>query len=549
MEKKYVIGCDFGTLSMRAVLVDAVDGRTLAEDTYTYSGGVITDHLPDSDIILEGPDWALQNPDDYLSALVQCIPAVVRKGGIDPEQVVGIGVDFTTCTVVPMDKNGDALCKNPTFRDHPHAWVKLWKNHTAQKEADDITDYVKSNKLSVLDGNGLRASSEYFFPKVLEIFRKDREAYEAAHTYMEGGDFVVSKLCGKPVRGGVTAGAKGFHDNETMSYPDKAFFGGLEPGFENVVADKHLTGVLPVGSPAGNLEPEMARLLGLTTDTVVCVAHADAAVALPGCGVVTPNIMTFIMGTSTCHIMMSKEKIIIPGISAVFYEGVLPGYYTYETGQSAVGDIFEWFCKHYLPAGYADEAKRRSISPLTLMDEKAAALRVGQSGLVALDWMNGNRCLLQDSDLSGLIVGLTLATKPEEIYRALLESTAFGTKIIIDRFVEYGIAVNEAYACGGLAHKSPVLMQMYADILGFPIKISAYKHTSALASALFAAVAAGVYDDHKTAAANMIPSPAIEYKPNSSNAAKYSELFGLYKQLHDYFGDGGGAIMKKLKSL
>jgi len=532
---------------MRAVLVDATDGRVLAEDVYAYRNGVITDCLPDSSVRLEGSDWALQDPDDYLNALKQCVPAVLERGGVQPEEVAGLGVDFTICTLVPVDAKGDALCVNPAYRGRPHAWVKLWKNHTAQKEADDITDYVKANGLDLLDYSGHRVSSEAFFPKVWEIYRKDRVSYDGAYTFLDGGDFIVSKLCGKIARSGVMAAARAFHDNETMQYPDRAFFRGLEPGLENIVSEKHLVNVLRVGSPAGTIVPEMAELLGLSTDTVVCVAHADAAVALPGCGIVAPNVMAFIMGTSACYIMMAKEKRNIPGISASYYEGVLPGYYCYEAGQSAVGDIFEWFCKHYLPAAYMEEAMRRGISPMALMDEKANELSVGQSGLVALDWMNGNRCILQDASLSGLIVGLTLHTKPEEIYRALLEAVSFGAKVIMDRFREYGIDVKEAIACGGLADKSAVLMQMYADVLSIPIQVAAYQHTSALASAVFAAVAAGVYDSYETAVGKMIPKPARRYVPNPDHAAAYDKLFRIYKELHDYFGGAGSGLMKELK--
>ena len=547
--KRYAIGCDFGTLSMRAVLVDTVDGRVLAEDVYEYQNGVITDRLPESKVLLEGADWALQDPRDYLRALEQCVPGVLRSSGVSAEEIAGIGVDFTICTVVPVDEKGNPLSFNPAFRERPHAWVKLWKNHTAQKEADDITDYVMKNNLDLLDYCGYRVSSEAFFPKVWEIYRKDREAYEAAYTFLDGGDFIVSKLVGKFVRSGVQAASRAFHDNETMQFPDASFFGGLDPGLANIVADKHLDNVLRVGSAAGTLSPEMAKVLGLSTDTVVCVAHADAAVALPGCGIVGPNVMAFIMGTSACYVAMSESKIKIPGISSSYYEGVLPGYYCYEAGQSAVGDIFQWFCTHYLPAAYTEEAKARGMSPMALMDEKAAGLAIGQSGLVALDWMNGNRCVLEDSELSGLIVGLTLSTRPEEVYRALLEAVTFGAKVIMDRFVEYGVEVTEARACGGLAHKSSVLMQMYADVLGISIQVSAYKHTSALASAVFAAVAAGVYENHKQAVEKMVPPPSKTYTPDSANTAKYQVLFEKYKALHDYFGGEGKALMKGLRHL
>ncbi|MCL2618187.1 MAG: ribulokinase, partial [Defluviitaleaceae bacterium] len=518
-------------------------------EIYVYEHAVITGSLPESGVALDGPDWALQDPDDYLRALTTCIPSVIGKSGVAPEQIVGIGVDFTLCTVVPTDENLAALCTHPQWRNRPHAWVKLWKNHTAWQEADDITRYVQHNGLDTLDSYGGSSFSEFFFPKVWEVFRKDPEVYNAAHTFMEGGDFVVSRLCGKLARSGVLAGAKGYYNNETGAYPSRQFFRGLDPGLENIVRDKHLHSVVPVGSVAGNLTPEMARELGLPAGIIVCAAHGDAAVTLPGCGIAKPNIMSFIMGTSTCHVMMAREKVNIPGMSAVYYEGVLPGYYCYEAGQSAVGDIFGWFCDNYTPAAYAQEAASRGISALEIMGEKAAHLNIGQGGLVALDWMNGNRCVLSDTSLSGMILGLTLATKPEEIYRALLEATAFGTKIIVDRFGEYGVAVNEVYACGGLAHKSPLLMQMYADVLGRTIHVSGNKQTAALASALFAAVAAEVHGSYEAAVASMIPAPSRTYHPDADSTQQYAKLFGTYKQLHDYFGLGeGAALMKGLRT-
>ncbi len=536
MADRYVVGCDFGTLSMRSILVRVRDGAVLAEEVFPYPAGVITGALPGG-VKLEGPGWALQDPDDYLSALYHCVPSVLRSSGVNPADVIAIGVDFTTCTVMPLSQDGTPLCKIPEYRNRPHAWVKLWKNHTAYKEADEITEYVQKNGLDLLDYYGLRTSSEFLFPKIWEVLRKDPEIYEKAYTFLEAGDFVVYKMCANIVRSGVMAAAKGFHNNITMRFPDREFFKGLDVRLENVVEEKHLTNVVRVGTPAGKLTAEMAQALGLHENVVVCTAHADAACTLPGAGIVKPNVMTFVMGTSLCHMMLSERLEKVPGMCAAYYEGIIPGYYCYEAGQSAVGDIFDWFCGRYLPEGYTSEAKARGIHIMQLMNEKAGKLAIGQSGVLALDWMNGNRSILQDSNLTGLLMGLTLSTTPEEIYRALLESTAFGSKIIMDQFRAYHVPIDSIYACGGLAQKNELLMQIFCDVIGMPIKVSAVKQTSAMASAIMAAVSAGSalggYDGFEQAVAAMVPPPSKEYMPIPHNVEQYRKLYEIYRSLHD----------------
>ena len=553
LSKKYVIGCDFGTLSMRAILVGVEDGNILSEQVLNYRHGVITEKLPESGVPLRGPDWALQHPDDYLEALYTNIPALLNATGVNAEDIIAIGVDFTTCTVVPLAPDGEPLCKQPAFANRPHAWVKLWKNHTAHKEAEDITAYVEKTGSNLLDYYGGRTSSEFFFPKIWEILRKDEEVYHSADTFLEAGDFVVYKLCGNMVRSGVLAAAKGFHDNSAMAFPSPEFFRGLDPRLENIVTEKKLQGVVQVGSPAGTLTKAMAERLGLTTDTVVCSAHADAACTLPGAGIVEPHVMTYVMGTSTCHMMMTETFKKMPGACAVYYEGILPGYYCYEAGQSAVGDIFDWFCKQYLPPSYMEEARERGINIMQLMDEKAGKLAIGESGLIALDWMNGNRSILQDANLTGLIMGLTLATKPEEIFRALLEATGFGTRVIMDQFDACGLRIDKIFACGGLAQKSSVLMQIYSDIMGKPIQVSAVKQTSAMASALFASVAAGAekggHSDYRTAVKAMIPPPTVTYTPIAENTEKYAALYKIYRQMHDFMAQEENNPMKALRAL
>ena len=548
MSDRYTIGCDYGTLSMRAVLVRVSDGEIMAEETFEYPHGVITDALPESGVPLQGPGWALQDPDDYLQALETCVPAVVTKSGVDPSEIIGIGVDFTTCTVVPLDENLVPMCKNPQLRDRPHAWVKLWKNHTAGREANDITRIVEEKGWHILDDYGFRASSEWFFPKILEIIRKDEDMYQRTYTYSEAGDYIVSRLVGRMVRSGVLAAAKGLHDNVNNRYPDKEFFRALDPRMESIVEDKHLDNIQRVGSAAGSLIGSMARKLGLPEGITVSVAHADAGCALPGAGLVNPNEMLFVMGTSTCHMMMAETKEQIPGMFGVYFDGILPGLYAYEAGQGAVGDIFDWFCRRFVPQSYYEEAAQKGVVIQKLLDEKAAALKVGESGVVALDWMNGNRCILQNTELTGMLMGLTLSTKAEEVYRALIEATAFGTKVIMDQFAAYKVPVKQIFACGGLAHKSPVVMQIYADVLGLPIKVTAVKQTSALSTSIFAAVAAGSekggYDDYPSAVARMVKPPKGEYFPIPENVERYKKLFAIYREMHDFLGKEGSPMLR-----
>ena len=548
----YTIGCDYGTLSMRAVLVRLEDGAVLAEQVYEYPDAVITDRLPGTDVALKGPGWALQNPEDWMNALTTCVPAIVKQAGVDKQDIKGLAVDFTTCTVLPMDEQGTPLCQLEQYRRRPHAWPKLWKNHTAVEEAEQFTALDAEKNYGVLSDYGFRASSEFFFPKLLNTLRNDEEVYNAAYTFIEAGDYVTYKMTGELNRSSCLAAAKSQYDCTGRGYPPKEFFRDLDPRFENVVEDKHLGNIVTIGSRAGLLQPEMAEKLGLAAGMPVGIAHADAAIALVGAGVTKPNEITFIMGTSTCHMMMAETKEQIPGMFGVYMDGILPGCFTYEAGQSAVGDIFDWFCRRMVPQSYFEEANARGVAIQKVLDEKAGAIPVGASGVMALDWMNGNRSILQDADLTGMIMGLTLSTKAEEVYRALIEATAFGTRVIMEAFAQYNVPVHKIFACGGLAHKSPVLMQIYADILNTPITVTAVKQTSALSAAIFAAVSTGAadggYDTFEEAVAHMVQPPKCVYTPNPENVEKYNSLYKVYRAMHDYLGDQNSP-MKELRRI
>jgi L-ribulokinase len=550
---RYTIGVDFGTESGRATLVDVADGRELATHVYPYSHGVIDEALPldDRTVRLE-PDWALQDPDDYLRVFQVTIPAVVKAAGINSADVIGIGVDFTACTMLPTKADGTPLCTLPAFRANPHAWVKLWKHHAAQPEADRINAVARERNEAWLDRYGGKISSEWFFSKALQILDEAPEVYAEADRLLEAADWVVWRLTGVETRNSCTAGYKALW-SKREGFPDAAYFGALDPRFANVIDEKMTRVITPIGERAGGLTEEAAAWTGLRPGIAVAIANVDAHVAVPAATVTETGRMVMIMGTSTCHMVLSDQEKVVPGMCGYVEDGIIPGFFGYEAGQSCVGDHFAWFTENCVPESYEREARDRGIDVHGLLGEKATRLAVGESGLLALDWWNGNRSVLVDAGLTGLLVGATLATKPEEIYRALIEATAYGTRIIIETFEENGVPVHEMVACGGLPEKNPLLMQIYADVTGRPFKVSASSQTPALGSAMFGAVAAGAqaggYATIADASHAMARLKDRVFEPIEANRVAYDALYREYVKLHDYFGRGGNNVMKTLKAL
>ena len=551
MGKKYAIGVDFGTESGRAVLVDLEDGTEVADHVTPYPHGVIDERLPDSDVRLED-EWALQHPGDYLEVLFRSVPEVVRASGVAPADVVGIGIDFTACTMLPIDERGEPLCLKPEWKRRPHAWVKLWKHHAAQDEANRLNAIAAERGEPFLPRYGGKLSSEWMIAKVWQILNEDPEIYETADRFVEATDWVVFKMTGNLLRNSCTAGYKAiWHKRD--GYPSRDFFRALDPRLERLVETKLRGEVVPLGTKAGGLLPEMAERMGLLPGTAVAVGNVDAHAAVPGVGVVTPGKMVMVMGTSICHMLLGTEEKHVDGMCGVVEDGIIPGYLGYEAGQSAVGDIFAWYVEQGVPAYVAEAARSEGVGVHEWLERRASAYRPGEIGLLALDWWNGNRSVLVDADLSGLIVGMTLLTKPEEIYRALLEATAFGTRKIIDAFEENGVPVEELYACGGLPQRNRLLMQIYADVTNREIKVAESKHTPAVGAAMFGAVAAGKaaggYDSIVEAASRMARVRRETYRPIPENAAVYAELYREYVRLHDYFGRGENDVMKRLKAI
>lgn len=547
--KRYALGIDFGTLSGRALLVALDTGEEVAVSVKQYTHGVMDEALPGGTRL--GTDWALQQPSDYLEVLGEAVPDVIRKADIRPEQIIGVGIDFTASTVLPTDASGEPLCFEDQFRDNPHAYVKLWKHHAAQEEANTLNRIAEERGEDFLARYGGRISSEWLVPKAWQILKEAPEVYRAADRFIEAGDWVVWMLTGNESRSSSAAGYKALW-RKGAGYPDSAFFAALDPGLENIV-DKLSRDIYPIGSRAGTITEQAARLTGLREGTAVAAANIDAHVALPAVGVVSPGQMLMIMGTSTCHILLSDTQSAVPGIAGVVEDGAIPGYFAYEAGQACVGDHFDWFMRHCVPAHEREEAEAQGLDIFEYMTRKADALQPGQSGLIALDWWNGNRSVLVDADLTGLILGCTLATRPEEMYRALVEATAYGTRMIIDTFAENGVSIDALYACGGIAEKNPMIMQIYADVMNREIRISDSPQAPALGSAIFGAVAAGAkaggYDTVKDASNVMAKVREQSYTPVPAHAKVYDKLYTEYKTLHDYFGRGENAVMKRLKRL
>ena len=549
--KKYTLGIDYGTLSGRTVLVDVENGEEVCFSVVEYKHGIMDTYLPGSKVRL-APETALQHPGDYLEVLKTAIPEVLKIGGVSKEQIIGIGVDFTSCTVLPVSSDGTPLCFMEEFKDRPHAYVKLWKHHAAQYEADKFNEVTFMRGEKFIDRYGGRMSSEWVVPKAMQILHEDEEIYQVMKSFIEAGDWIVMMLIGEEKRSLCQAGYKAVWSKKD-GYPSKEFFADLDPKMTNFVEEKLRTDIYATTDCAGHLTKSGAKLTGLAEGTPVAVANIDAHVALPAVRITEPGKMLMIMGTSTCHIMMSEEEHFIPGVGGVVEDGVVPGYYAYEAGQACVGDHFDWFVKNCVPKDYYEEAASKGIDVHQLLEEKVKNQLPGESGLIALDWWNGNRSILTDADLTGVLLGATLQTKPEEIYRALIEATAFGTRIIIEAFEKGGVPINELYAAGGIAQKNEMMMQIYADVTNKEISISSSKQAPALGAALFGAVAAGTarggYDTIEAASEHMSRLQDKVYKPNSDYVKRYDMLFREYEILHNYFGKGENDVMKRLKAI
>jgi L-ribulokinase len=537
----HVVGVDFGTLSGRALVVRACDGAELGSAVHEYASGVIDAALPRSGERLP-PLWALQDPDDWLDVLREAVPAAVRAAGIDPASVAGIATDFTASTPLPVLADGTPLCRLEAFELRPHAYPKLWKHHAAQAQADRITALAEARGEPWLARYGGRISSEWEFAKALQVLEEDPEIYGAAERWIEAADWIVWQLCGAETRNACTAGYKGIF--QEGSYPSAGYLRALHEDFAGFVADKLAHPLAQLGGRAGGLTEAAARWTGLSAGIAVAVGNVDAHVTAPAARAIEPGHMLAVMGTSTCLVMNADHLAEVPGMCGVVEGGITPGLFGYEAGQSGVGDIFGWFAEWQVPPDYHVEAERRGISVHRHLSELASAQVAGAHGLIALDWHSGNRSVLVDHELSGVLVGATLATRPEDIYRALIEATAFGTRKIVDAFEQSAVPVREFTVAGGLL-ENPLVMQIYADVLRRPLHVIESEEGPALGAAMHAAVAAGLHPDIAAASSAMGKVRRNAYLPGDESAGAYDVLYEHYSDLHDYFG--GGAMMHALR--
>jgi L-ribulokinase len=541
MVSPHVVGVDFGTLSGRAVVVRVSDGAELGSAVHEYKHGVIERTLPASGERLP-PQWALQDPEDYLDVLRNAVPEAVANAGIDPGAVVGIATDFTASTPMPVLTDGTPLCRVAELATRPHAYVKLWKHHAAQSQADRINALAAERNEAWLPRYGGKISSEWEFAKALQVLDEDPEVYARTDRWVEAADWIVWQLCGNETRNACSAGYKAIRQDG--HYPSREYLEALDPEFADFVAQKIEGPVHELGARAGGLTRQAADWTGLREGIAVAVGNVDAHVTAPAAQAIEPGQMVAIMGTSTCHVMNHDALAEVPGMCGVVDGGIVPGLFGYEAGQSGVGDIFAWFVDNCVPPRYHDEANAQGIDVHQHLSNLAGEQRPGEHGLVALDWNNGNRSILVDHELSGVIVGQTLSTKPEDIYRALIEATAFGTRVILDTFAEAGVPVHEFFVAGGLL-KNPVIMQIYADVTRFPLHLIESDQGPALGSAMHAAVAAGEYADIRAAAEHMGGSKRDAYVPDPKRADAYDALYAHYRALHDHFADG--ALMHELR--
>ncbi len=543
--ERFTIGVDFGTLSGRAVVVRVSDGAELGNAVFDYPHGVMDDTLSSSGAKLP-PEWALQDPQDYLEVFKHTIPEAVKNAGIDASDVIGIGIDFTACTVLPVRSDGTPLCFLEEHRNNPHAFVKLWKHHAAQPHADRINALARARNETWMPRYGGKISSEWMLAKALQILEEAPEIYAAADRILEAADWVIWQLSDVETCNTCTAGYKAnFQDGQ---YPSREFLGALNPDFADFTSTKLSKKLDALGARVGGLSARASAWTGLQEGIAVAVANVDAHVAVPAANAVQPGQMVLIMGTSTCHIMNGETLAEVPGMCGVVDGGVSPGMFGYEAGQSGVGDIFGWFVKHGVPPEYHNAAREAGMDIHGYLTSLAQTQAPGEHGLIALDWWNGNRSVLVDTELSGMMIGMTLATRAPDMYRALIESTAYGTRTIIEAFEASGVPVKQLVIAGGLI-KNKMLLQIYADVTGRELSVAASSQGPALGSAIHAAVAAGVYPDIYAAANVMGKSIKSAYKPNLENARVYDALYAEYKTLHDYFGRGANDAMKRLKAI
>ena len=544
--KKYAVGIDFGTLSGRAVIMDAHSGQVLSSAVCQYRHGVMDKNLPSGKPLPKRT--ALQDAGDYVEVLSTVVRQALSEARVSPEDVIGVGIDFTACTMLPVDRELRPLMFDEKYKDEPHAYVKLWKHNSAAGENEDINRTAKARGESWLDRYSGKASAEWMFAKLLQTKRNAPEVYRDAYMFMEAADWLTYLLTGEVAISASFAGFKAFWD-EDEGFPSKEFFRELDPELENVIGTKICDNISKPSRAVGYVNKAGSELLGLPVGTPVATPVIDAPASMPALGLCEDGTLMMILGTSAVYLVNSREGKNISGINGCVKNGVIEGLYTYEAAQATCGDHLDWFVKNCVPEAYAQGARAEGVSIHKYLRDKASKLRVGESGLLCLDWQNGNRSPLKDLDLTGALFGLTLQTSPEEIYRAFIEGTVFGAKIIIDNFESGGVKINKIVASGGIAEKDEMFMQIMADVLDRDITVSEVKTSAAVGSAIYATVAAGIYENITEAAKRLGSCEGKTYHPIAENSVAYGKLYAEYLKLYEFYGRGGSDLLKKLKQI
>lgn len=547
---QYVIGVDYGTQSARAVVVETATGRTVGEKVCVYAHGVLNSALPDG-TKLPGPDWALEVPADYQAALLDIVPGAVKAAGVSPAQIGALSIAATACTLMPVTRDLTPLCALERFQSRPHAYAKLWKHHRAQRYADRMTEAAKEMGLTLLDDFGGRISSEWAIPKVLEVFEQDREVYDAADRFMQFSDWLTALLTGNAdAQNGSIATYKAMWSKRAGDPPDEYLRAVCEEA-PRIVHEKLRGQKYMAGEAAGVLTKEAASALQLCPGIPVGMAHTDAHAAALGVGAADEGDYVFIMGTSSCGHLLAREKVPVPGVTGARPDGLIEGFTCYSAGQASVGDMLEWFVKKAVPADYTQMAQESQKNIFQFLEQKAAVKRPGECGMVALDWWAGNRSTLVNADLSGLIMGLRMDSQPEDIYRALLDSIAFGHREILDNFSSHALTARRVVLCGGIANKNRLLLHIMADVLNRPVEVSKEPQATALGAAMCAAAALtaahGGYDSLQDAVRHMKGAQNEIIAPDPENAARYNVLYALYDRLYRFFGREEPELMKSLR--
>ena len=545
--EEYTIGLDYGSLSARGVLVSTKDGSVLAECESVYKNGCITDKLPDGTILPE--EWVLQNPYDYYDALFSIVPTLIKESGVPSFKIKGIGIATTASTVIPVDKSLRPLSDNPDYSHRPHAWTKMWKHHAAAKEAKTINEKASEECPELLECYGGSLNSEFFLPKVLQIYMEDKNTFDASYTFLELGDYLTSLLTGTLTR------SKSYLKSKTMwreneGYPSISFLDSLACGFGDAFIEKMCVSSFVSASPGeriGRISEDMAKRLGLSEECVITGSQMDAYAGLVGSGINARKERMMVLGTSSAFMILTEEERCIPGMCASVKNGMVKGFYCHAAGQASSGDALSWIVKNLVGEDYYLKAEEKGLDIHSYLTSLVEKKRSKESCLIALDWLNGNKSILSDTSLSSLILGLTMDTKVEDIYRAMIEASAFGARVILERLEEYGVKVKRIVASGGISRKNPFIVQLYADVLKRPVYVSGEKEAAAFGGALYASSACGIYNDMRDAVAAMRKPYIAIYEPRAEESEGFEELYKEYCILYDYFGRGGNPVMKRLR--